>query len=237
MAELKPRNVKIPQFFHTKWFKISLAVFLFFSIRSSLVVLYYYNYYARMIDRKLSGEIFKKTAQIYAAPYHIHPGQKLTAEDVVARLERAGFESMENGGAEAGSYEVAGARITIRPKIGDPLRLDFQKATLSRIVKIGTGETGEAWLPAELVTNLYDENREKRRIVEFKELPKFLVDALIASEDQRFFTHWGVDPVRLVGAVVQSRGDADRMRGTSTITNNLPETSSSRQRMVASTER
>ena len=75
MAELKPRNLKVPQFFHSKWFKISLAVFLFFSIGSSLVVLYYYNYYARMIDRKLSGEIFKKTAQIYAAPIASFPGR------------------------------------------------------------------------------------------------------------------------------------------------------------------
>ena len=83
------------------------------------------------------------------------------------------------------------------------------------------GEADEVWLPAELVTNLYDESREKRRIVEFKELPKYLVDALIASEDQRFFTHWGVDPVRLIGAIVKSRGDSDRMRGTSTITQQL----------------
>src|ERR1044071_3395070 len=117
MAERKPTKVKVPQFFHSKWFKISLAVFLFFSIGSSLVVLYYYNYYSRMIDRKLNGEIFKRTAQIFAAPYRIHPGQKLTADNVVARLQRAGFDPADKGGADAGSYEVAGARITIRPKI------------------------------------------------------------------------------------------------------------------------
>ena len=211
MAESKPKKVKVPEFFRSKWFKISLAVFLFFSIGSSLVVLYYYNYYSRIIDRKLNGEIFKKTAQIFAAPYRIYQGQKLTGDDVIARLQRAGFESSEKGGADAGSYEVAGARITIRPKIGDSLRLDFQKTSLTRIVRVGTGEADEAWLPAELVTNLYDESREKRRIVEFKELPKHLVDALVASEDQRFFKHWGVDPVRLIGAIVQSRGDSDRM--------------------------
>src|SRR5258705_3901621 len=105
-------------------------------------------------------------------------------------LQRAECESTEKGAADAGSYEIAGARITIRTKVGDALRLDFQKTSLARIVKVGTGEAAEAWLPAELVTNLYDESREKRRVVEFKELPKHLVDALIASEDQRFFTHW-----------------------------------------------
>ena len=110
----------------------------------------------------------------------------MTTDDVVARLERAGFESAEKGGADAGSYEVAGARITIRPKVGDPLRLDFQKTSLARIVKIGTGEADEAWLPAELVTNLYDENREKRRVVEFKELPnrRFVLNPTVPNLSQ-----------------------------------------------------
>src|SRR5262245_12496822 len=186
MAGRKSKKAKLLKFFHSTVFKVSLAVFLFCLIGTSAVVLYYYNYYSRIIDRKLNGEVFKNTAQIYAAPYRVYPGQKLTADEAITRLQRAGFESVDKGGSEDGSYEVSGSRITIRPKVGDSLRLDFQKASLTRIVKVGTGETDEAWLPAELVTNLFDETRQKRRIVEFKELPKYLVDALIASEDQRF---------------------------------------------------
>src|SRR5213593_5169519 len=98
MAERKPHKQapstkeKFSYFFRSPLFKALLSIFLFFFIGTSALVLYYYNYYSRIIDRKLSGEIFKNTAQIYAAPYRIYPGQRLALNDVVLRLQRAGFD-------------------------------------------------------------------------------------------------------------------------------------------------
>src|SRR6185369_1652102 len=109
MAERKPQKPqkakpstkeKFSNFFRSPLFKVLLSVFLFFSIATSAVVLYYYNYYSRIIDRKLSGEIFKNTAQIFAAPFRIYPGQKLTPDETVARLQRAGFEMNASNDAE-----------------------------------------------------------------------------------------------------------------------------------------
>jgi penicillin-binding protein 1B len=57
--------------------------------------------------------------------------------------------------------------------------------------------------------------------VEFNELPTNLVNALIASEDQRFYKHWGVDPVRIAGAGVANIKDPDHLQGGSTITQQL----------------
>ena len=81
MAERKPdrtrptKKARVSSFFRSPLFKVLLSIFLFFFIGVSALVLYYYNYYSKVIDRKLSGEIFKNTAQIYAAPYRIYPGQ------------------------------------------------------------------------------------------------------------------------------------------------------------------
>src|SRR5215467_943085 len=142
MAERKPLKVqkskpaRISNFFRSPLFKILLSIFLFFFIGTSALVLYYYNYYSRVIDRKLSGEIFKSTAQIYAAPYRIYPGQKLTLDDAVLRLQRAGFDSADKGNSDDGLYEVNANKITIRPKEGDAMRLDFDKNSLTGIVKM-----------------------------------------------------------------------------------------------------
>src|SRR5436309_3336925 len=225
MSENKPNKrvklSKLRKLYESSLFKVLFSALLFILIGSSAAVLFYYSYYSRLIDRKLSGEVFKNTAEIYAAPYRIFPGQKLSMEEVVSRLQRAGFESSDKAGSADGTYAVNSTKITVKPQMGDAMRLEFQKNSLARIVKLKGGETSEAWLPAELVTNLFDESREKRRIVEFNDLPKFLVDALIAAEDQRFYRHWGIDPVRLVGAIVESVRDSDRVRGTSTITQQL----------------
>jgi penicillin-binding protein 1B len=223
LPKAKPSNKeKLSSLFRSPLFKVLLSVFLFFFIGTSALVLYYYNYYSKMIDRKLSGEIFKNTAQIFAAPLRIYPGQKLSMQEVMGRLQRAGFDpSDKDRSYEEGSYEAGGNSITIKPKAGDALRLQFGKNTLVQIAKSRGGDTSEAWLPAELVTNLYDESREKRRIVQYNDLPKNVVDALIAAEDQHFFRHWGIDPVRLAGAVVYSVRDSERIGGTSTITQQL----------------
>src|SRR5436853_1888335 len=100
MAERKPQKTKkrkVSNFVRSPLFKILLSIFLFFFIGTSAIVLYFYNYYSRVIDRKLSGEIFKNTAQIYAAPYRIYPGQKLAEDEVVLRLQRAGFDMGDKG--------------------------------------------------------------------------------------------------------------------------------------------
>ena len=162
MAERKPHKQapstkeKVSYFFRSPLFKVLLSIFLFFFIGTSALVLYYYNYYSRIIDRKLSGEIFKNTAQIYAAPFRIYPNQKLGPDEVVTRLQRAGFDSGDKSGSDDGAYELNGSAISIKPKVGDPLRLQFAKNTLVKIAKPAGGDISEAWLPAELVTNLYD---------------------------------------------------------------------------------
>src|SRR5438445_13061110 len=142
MAERKPQKAqkskpaRISNFFRSPLFKILLSIFLFFFIGTSALVLYYYNYYSRVIDRKLSGEIFKSTAQIYAAPYRIYPGQTLAPDEVVLRLQRAGFDASDkgsSGSSDDGLYEVAAHKITIRPKEGDSMRLEFAKNSLTTI--------------------------------------------------------------------------------------------------------
>src|SRR5438552_5561294 len=120
MAERKPHKQapstkeKFSYFFRSPLFKVLLSIFLFFFIGTSALFLYFYNYYSRMIDRKLSGEIFKNTAQIYAAPFRIFPGQKLLPEEVVVRLQRAGFDASAKGTSDDGAYDVNGSKVTIK---------------------------------------------------------------------------------------------------------------------------
>src|SRR5262245_11732635 len=153
----KPRKAQAAKaFLRSPVFKIGLCAFLFLLIGVSSVFLYYYAHYSVMIDRKLSGEIFKNTAKVYALPYHIYPGQKIASDAVITRLQRAGFEPAGTSKTDVdGVYEIAPNRVTIKPAIGDVLRLDFQKNSLTGIVKPGIGEVDEAWLPAEVVTNLF----------------------------------------------------------------------------------
>jgi penicillin-binding protein 1A len=78
-------------------------------------------------------------------------------------------------------------------------------------------------------TKIYDENDElvtelhvERRIfVPLERVPRSLQDAVIATEDRRFYYHWGVDPIGIARAVVQNYRRGRIVEGGSTITQQL----------------
>lgn len=59
----------------------------------------------------------------------------------------------------------------------------------------------------------------KRRIpVDFNQVPKLLVEAILATEDQRYYEHPGVDPLGLMRAAVELVETGTKSQGGSTIT-------------------
>jgi len=78
-------------------------------------------------------------------------------------------------------------------------------------------------------TKVFDDNDElitefhvERRIfVPLAQIPKPLKDAVIATEDARFYSHWGVDPMGVARAVYQNFRHGRIVEGGSTITQQL----------------
>jgi penicillin-binding protein 1A len=78
-------------------------------------------------------------------------------------------------------------------------------------------------------TRIYDDNDElltelhvERRIfAPLGQIPKSLKDAILATEDRRFYSHWGVDPVGIARAIFQNYRRGRIVEGGSTITQQL----------------
>jgi len=62
---------------------------------------------------------------------------------------------------------------------------------------------------------------EKRSWVSLSEIPQNLINAVIAIEDRKFYTHWGVDAKRIIGAVFVNIGRRHYAQGASTLTQQL----------------
>jgi penicillin-binding protein 1B len=63
---------------------------------------------------------------------------------------------------------------------------------------------------------------EKRRFVPLASIPEYVRQAVLAIEDQRFYEHPGVDPIRAVGAAISNlRGNKKYLEGASTITQQI----------------
>jgi penicillin-binding protein 1B len=186
---------------------------------------YYYSKYSRMIDARLSGHVLQNTTQIFSAPEHISVGESISPEELTGYLQRAGYRPTadENG---LGQYTVQRSSVDIRPSKlsyfvgGNALDVQFTGKTIRAIRPLGGGNTVEnAEIEPELITNLFDSAREKRRPVRYDDLPPLLVHAILSAEDKRFFEHGGFDFVRIAGAAwADLRHTSNHFQGASTIT-------------------
>ncbi|MGL6113796.1 transglycosylase domain-containing protein [Cetobacterium sp. SF1] len=80
-----------------------------------------------------------------------------------------------------------------------------------------------------LPTTIYDRNgevidviyREARDPVKIEDVPEYVKDAFLAIEDRRFYQHYGIDPVRLMGSVLVNLKTGRAAQGASTLTQQL----------------
>ncbi len=200
-----------------------LGTAVFFLLLGFGVFTYYYVKYARMIDRRLSGGVYQSTSRIYTTPARIFVGQAVTAGELANYLQRAGYTETQVDGT-AGRFALHGAALEIRPSAesyfskANALRVDFAGREIRRIRSLDNGaDLASADVEPELLTNLFDSSRTKRRPVRFEDLPKVLVDAVLSAEDKRFFEHPGFDPFRVLGAAWADIRHEKITQGASTI--------------------
>ncbi|WP_099222232.1 transglycosylase domain-containing protein [Listeria costaricensis] len=62
---------------------------------------------------------------------------------------------------------------------------------------------------------------ENRDYVEYADIPKTLEDAILSTEDNRFYEHDGIDPIRLVGAVIANFQNGFGDQGGSTLSQQI----------------
>ncbi|HET8922403.1 MAG TPA: PBP1A family penicillin-binding protein [Candidatus Acidoferrum sp.] len=186
---------------------------------------YYYVKYSRMIDARLSGNILQNTTQIFSAPEHISVDQAWGPDDLAAYLTRVGYRP-EADSNTLGQFTIQGSAMDIRPSklsyFGEKnsLAVQFRGKSIRAIRPLAGGQNVDtAEIEPELITNLFDSAREKRRPVRYEDLPVLLVDAILSAEDKRFFEHGGFDFIRIAGAAwADVRHTSQHYQGASTIT-------------------
>lgn len=185
--------------------KVLAGLLAFSAIAVFGVFTYFWVHYSRIIDEKLRRGPFTETAQIYATPEPVSLGDPLTADELVGALRHRGYTETRSN--RVGWYHQRPDGVEIFPGVdasasSEPGVIFLEKNVVTRIVSNRDNTERQTYLlEPELITNLFDRNREKRRLVRFDDIPKVLVHAVISIEDKRFFEHAGFDPIRLLRTV------------------------------------
>jgi len=210
--------------------RAALIVFLVAAISLCGTFAYFYIKYDRVIEQRFRTPVFSNSARIYALPRTVHDGDKINAKEIAAFLRQAGYSDEEHAQTEnqslLGSYRVVKGGIDITPgpqsyHSPEPAHIAIADGEVGQITSKGN-ELSAYELEPELVTSLFDsEQRSKRQLIKYNDIPKVMIDAVLAIEDRRFFEHGGVNFIRMFEAgwvdLVRQRHE----QGGSTITMQL----------------
>jgi len=184
----------------------------------------------RMVTERFEGRRFRVPSRVLSSPTIVYPGLDWKSVDLVGTLTRLGYQQQPGAAApEPGRFVWGEGRVRVHlrafehPSRPEPsrlveLRLDGREIASIRDVEADR-ELGAVLLEPELVGAYYGPDREQRELVRLGDLPRHLIDAILASEDQRFGDHVGIDPIRIAGAVVANL--KGRREGGSTVTQQL----------------
>jgi penicillin-binding protein 1B len=187
---------------------------------------YWYVKYDRIIEQRFRGPVFATSATIYASPQLVKVGSKYTINEIATELRRAGY-SEKAGDSKLGSYQTHGGTIEVAPgpesyHSPEPATITVADGAVTKIVSRSAGDLEAYELEPEPVTSLFDaEQRSKRQLVKYDDIPKLMVEAVTSIEDRRFFQHSGVNFLRLAAAAWIDFTHQRHQQGGSTITMQL----------------
>ena len=209
---------RLLRFFFRPYIVIPLILIAGLSIA---VLAYYWVAFSGRIDNLLRGDVFTRSAGIYAAPKQIRVGQTISEDDLIGYLKRSGYvERNQQADSARGRYDMSGSMVDIEPgadSIVDgsrpfpQLRIEFNRSGKG-ISYISDRQNGahleKAQLEPELISSVTGRERAKRRVIGFNDVPNDLRNAITVTEDRSFFEHYGVNVRGIIRALLR-RYDSD----------------------------
>jgi penicillin-binding protein 1B len=195
--------------------------------------------FARMVVRldqvvreRFEGRLFRVPSRVLSAPIILYPGLDWQQVELRGTLQRLGYRDSPNAkGLALGRYVWQGPDLWIHrrafehPTRAEParlLRLRLAGRLIEELHDADSGrELGAAVLEPELVGAYYGPDHEQRELVRLGDVPRHLLDAILAVEDQRFLSHRGVDLRRIAGALLANLRARGIREGGSTLTQQL----------------
>ena len=186
----------------------------------------------RVVRERFEGRLFRVPSRVLSAPTILYPGLDWKQIDLRGTLVRLGYREAKSAAQPSlGRYSWQGSKLVLhrrafdhpsRPEPARRIAIALAGAIITELRDAESGrELGAALLEPELVGAYYGPQHEQRELVQVAEVPRHLVDAVLAVEDQRFLSHRGVDLRRIGGALLANLRAGGIRQGGSTLTQQL----------------
>jgi penicillin-binding protein 1B len=193
-----------------------------------------YVSFSRMIDVRLHGERERSLPRVYGRPVEFRRGQDFSEQDLVARLNDLGYAQRALV-QQRGEFAIRQNEVWLAPRGGElagkqvklilparPPRRGGVRRGIQSIEVVGEGRAEAVDIDPPLITALMQSgSRQKTRRVPLGTIPLRVQQAVLAIEDQSFYSHPGINPFRLAMAAFRNLVGGEAPTGASTITQQL----------------
>lgn len=175
-------------------------------------------------------------SRIYSDSYPILEGTVASLSRLVAELEARGYEETDEDEPAPGQYHQMGGRIVVHLRgfslagLSGPratVRVSFQGDKIQSVQFLDGSSEAKAAVPAVepvLLTEALGNPPRRCTLVPLSRIPDHLRNAAIASEDLRFYSHYGFDLRGILRAASRNLAAGEVEQGGSTITQQLART-------------
>lgn len=183
------------------------------------------------IEKRFSGRKWKLPSSVYSDVTLLFPDKKISADDLEEKLLRLDYKPVDEQPEKKGEFHPGNGKIEIyfrdlqlpgNARPGFPAVVEIRNKTIRKIKHLDTEEELTfVELDPELVMQYFGNERELRKIISIKHVPKHMIHAVLAAEDGRFFSHLGIDPIGIMRALYVNLRAGYIQQGGSTLTQQL----------------
>ncbi|HEX5277100.1 MAG TPA: penicillin-binding protein 1B [Fluviicoccus sp.] len=181
------------------------------------------------VRSRFEGKRWAIPAKVYSRPLELYTGAPLSREDVLAELAllhynaAPGWDSPGVYTEKDGAFYIhtRGFMFSDETEKSQVLKLKFAGGTLSELSSTQPNGRGLVRLEPLVIGGIYPRQNEDRVLMQLKDSPKHLVDALIATEDRDFFHHFGISVRGIFRAIAVNIASGELRQGGSTLTQQL----------------
>jgi len=190
----------------------------------------YISWLDNQVRAAFEGKRWALPAQVYARSLELYGGMSLKPIIFKEELRAIGYRST-NQLFEPGQYQQKGNDIYITTRAfqfwdaSEPSRMVRVRIRNNQVASIKDVQNNESLallrLQPKLIGKIYPTHNEDRVLVKLEEVPRTLIEGLIAMEDRQFYEHNGISVRGLLRATLANMRAGEWVQGGSTVTQQL----------------